>query len=817
MIKFINKNGHTFFGEPPYIHWFGDNDYDPESVDSSETVSEDVKIHTSASGQSINLQYIKNILIISDSSTLTFKTSTDGIFKLVDVTEITDESVLDDLIKDTITLTGVQYSGGLYLYQLIVNASTSNPGQYTDTIIIEESNGQSQNMTIGADFYDYDEIMSINLGNRGTEIPESIQKAIYGADIQEAYVDNILINRKFKELISNYLDIMDNRGSYKSLWNSLEWFEWGENVNLLEIWRNEDGYFEKDLENILSEQYRSLFTTHQKTTYLALEAALHGYKMEDGSVVLDDEKNPVLEDITRMWSNDVLGLKISLLGAFFERYFMPIHLTLKNATVQARVFTNMMKVKHGALQNTHHWHDDWGVVDIKMPHTVTLGSLQVDSNDPLHKVVGVGSNTPFGYKDIDSTDVYYVNKIVGVDYLEDITARNLSGNSYSNTDQNELKIVWGNIRGHVGVVVPIEVTIPLPEGDAISEETIVIYRYSIDGTPGDDENPVRVFERRLYSSVLEDGKYVAKFAFKLFSTIEEKVSFSLQLHSLSGHTWTAASSYEAIDTNGFRLSAYRVSNKEFDNVFYDSSNPTSTYWASWNPYEGQWNTIENDDTDSSTDLDPNKYYGKIIRQYIPCRNTQLYLNELVVVKFNNESAATTLDTNVGSEYYIIKRNHDNKYFRMYIRRKSGKRITEDLFDGQNIQRRDYIFIPQLHEYTSIEDIPLSALSVDQYGRYKPDRDDYLVDSAEDLICVIPEFKYSKKIDISSISWIFENKTTHETIEMSPQTQPVVAYDHWETLTPGYWSVTMTFNYIGEGYKNKITRNSLFLVQKIKDD
>ena len=174
--------------------------------------------------------------------------------------------------------------------------------------------------------------------------------------------------------------------------------------------------------------------------------------------MLDDEKNPVLQDISHMWSNEVLGLKISLLGAFFERYFMPIHLALKNATVQARVFTNMMKIKHAALQNFHHWHDDWGVVDIKMPHTVTLGSLQSYSDDPLHRVVGVGRNTPFGYQDIDSPESSYVNIVAGVDYLEDIITMNIdSTDSYDHTDDNELMTIWGNIRGHVGVVVPIEV------------------------------------------------------------------------------------------------------------------------------------------------------------------------------------------------------------------------------------------------------------------------------------------------------------------------------------------------------------------------
>lgn len=801
MIKFIDKDGYTFFGEVPYVHWFGSNLYE-------QTLNKDYFDELHISGQSTNLQYIKNILILSNNSSLSFSIkSKNSVFHLVDINIIhlieqgefipgTDTKYnFPDALTYQITLSGNQISGGLYVYQLIVNASSPDPGQITEEIQIT---GGLDDITIkvGADFYDYDEILSINLGNRGTELSDSIQKAIYCSDIKESYTDNILINRKLKELISNYLDIMDNKGSYKSLYNSLKWFEWGDNVTINEIWKRNDRYFEKELENIISEKYKTLLFTHQKTSYISLIAALTKYSLDDQQKIeLNEEKLPILENISRIWSNDILGLKISLLGAFFERYFMPIHLSLFNATTQSRVFADKtIKIKSGSLTRTHNWHDDWGVVDIQMDHTVVLGNI---------KPVSVGRNTVFGYQDIDSTDTHYVHKLAGVTYLTGDSTQTPpipgvelidTGHAYDSTDNNELITIWGNIRGHVGVVVPVTVTVPLPEGDALNAETIVIYRYNTDGTL-QDGYPLRIFERRLWESgniapEEEEPVYAARFTFNLLSTGEEKVSFSLQMHSLSGHTWTAASSYEAIDTKGSKLNAYRVYDKEFTGVFAEDDPWVNSIFS----FDGQYNNINENDLNKS-----------ILTQYIPTNNSN-YLNKLFVIDVS--SGHQVPPTSALSDYYVINRG-DNKYI-LCIKKKGGK--TFDSFDSYTVVREDYIFIPQLHDFVDIESIPLKT---DASGRYIMSYDDYIIDPNTDIVCIIPEIKYSKKIDTNSVNWIFKNMTTGEEIIIDqPQQNPFVLYnDKWSKLTEGYWSVTMNFKFLDSNQMNSISRNSMFLVKK----
>ena len=67
MIKFINKEGYTFDGTPPYVFWF-------------------------EGAQSTTLQYTQSILLISDIPQLTFSISKkQKVFRLADPDTLTGE------------------------------------------------------------------------------------------------------------------------------------------------------------------------------------------------------------------------------------------------------------------------------------------------------------------------------------------------------------------------------------------------------------------------------------------------------------------------------------------------------------------------------------------------------------------------------------------------------------------------------------------------------------------------------------------------------------------------------------------------------
>ena len=399
MIKFIDKDGNIFEGQLPYIHWL-------------------------EGGQSVGLWYDLKLLVITDNSNTLLPLVCNGlnensIFKFVrkdalediefntEPIDISDNSsVLTTFYNDpSINIINVNETP-YRVFQIHILCKSNINGQITDTFKLSIGN-ESIDVCVGGDFYNEDEVLSINLGNKGMDIPPYVEKSFYDSNIQETNIDNILINRKFKELLSNYIDIIDCKGSYKSLINSLEWFDWGDNIKIYEIWKSTDKtYFEKNLELILSDIYKYILQTQSKTTYISLVTAL-----QQTTADVDDEKNPILTNIIRKWSNEDLALKISILGAFFERYFMPIHMDLKRASVEAHIYTVQNKVLVGESIHNDNYLNDTSTIEINMPHEVILGNLDG---------VAVGDNTMFGRKidfdhleefvdDIDIEHIYTFN------------------------------------------------------------------------------------------------------------------------------------------------------------------------------------------------------------------------------------------------------------------------------------------------------------------------------------------------------------------------------------------------------------------------
>ena len=83
---------------------------------------------------------------------------------------------------------------------------------------------------------------------------------------------------------------------------------------------------------------------------MGLYAALEKMKLNNKKPVYDSELNPELEFISAKWSFKDLSLKMSMLGKFYEMFFMPIHLDLIHSTVEDIVFSNTIKINQ-ALKN----------------------------------------------------------------------------------------------------------------------------------------------------------------------------------------------------------------------------------------------------------------------------------------------------------------------------------------------------------------------------------------------------------------------------------------------------------------------------------
>lgn len=279
-------------------------------------------------GQSVGLNYIKKICMVSDSPTATIRTeSGQNIFRILRMTQDIPNTVetikmnlkvyadLENLIApnnkwgygedpDEPLCGGFQYNltyditqgdppgtpaSWVYIYMFYILGRSEDPGEYTGSFWINDNEYR-----ISADFYVENEILKENLRNFESKLPESIQKAIYENNVHEELNDNILINRKNKELLMNYMSIMGNKGSYDSILNSINWFEWGDLLRLEEFWKryiNDDldyDYFATELNHQLTPEDVHQLTNHVKSTFLGIYCALNRLQIVDGKMAYQD-------------------------------------------------------------------------------------------------------------------------------------------------------------------------------------------------------------------------------------------------------------------------------------------------------------------------------------------------------------------------------------------------------------------------------------------------------------------------------------------------------------------------------------------------
>lgn len=424
MVKFVNlETGNVFDGQSPYIFW----------IDGE---------------QSTNILYTQNICFISDKEYIEVELPVNEIFTLLSPYDLSKNTKVVDInnlkIQDgKLTSKGTSYKG-LYVHMIYILCQSGVPGEYIEELYIDNIGTR-----IGADFYMENESLYINLSNNGKELPISIQKALYPSHIQEDKVDNILMNRKLKELLSNYWDILANKGSYKSLYNSLEWFEYGDLMDICEVWKRYDksgeSYQIHDIQKMMNDNFNNFLENRAKTTHMAIYLALE--KLTGG---YDKELNPALEKVAYKWSNEELSLKLSLLALFYQTYFMPIHLDLVHTTIENIVFTNTFKnitTPLGSRNDCIYYSGDIKC-NIKDDDEFILGVVETY----------VGPTTIFGNQGN--------NDIIGVEKTPNVFNDNPS--------DDQLRDYSNKLYKGCGTIVDFEIELPISKNDSIKHGEIVI-------------------------------------------------------------------------------------------------------------------------------------------------------------------------------------------------------------------------------------------------------------------------------------------------------------------------------------------------------
>lgn len=590
MIRFIDlDNGIVYNGNRPYIFWF-----DRE--------------------QSTQMIYVKKICVLSDVQELHVSIPNNLVFRFLDMSRIDELSDLEindftyknieQLYTNSFISSGTEYTG-LYVHMLYITACSENIGEFHEEFTLD-----NEQFEIAADFYAERENLKINLSNFGVEIPESIQNAVYDANVHEETKDNVLLNRKYKELLLNYWDIIANVGSYKSLLNSLKWFEYGDLVKLEEIWKHEEWgmnrFNREELNLLLTEKMRSTLANFSKTTHLGLYLALQKYLTVDGEVqyekldditvtstdgsgsvttdrkietdidqdlLLDDEDvdidqpnyqgligemTPKLKNKLFKWSVEDLSLKMYLLGSFYESYFVPIHLDVIHSTIESIVFTNTIKCLNAHYMDRFDYMIDVDsfTCSVKDNSVYKLYDVEVQGYDDPRYHISVPNNDNIINTDMVNVydrdtldDNYPEDFIFGVTYDKVGSMKHDDEDSSDDTVNNRLKTYYLNRYNGIGVVIPFNCILHVEEDDFVNQETILV-------TNGDITRTLN--KHTLYPYV--QGKIEIKF--NLLLTKEGENTITLYFSTAGGRSYIKTLHVTVVGDTRCNIKLYKVkSNK----------------------------------------------------------------------------------------------------------------------------------------------------------------------------------------------------------------------------------------------------------------
>lgn len=340
--------------------------------------------------QSTGLWYYKRIIIGITSNTnsiILAKVPKDSPFKLYDILmNKGDADFLDNdiVLKEEVYSEQLLKQKGIWYHQFYVVGHADEPGEFIGDIEFWawERNADDEYSTVvpdtdpvfvgklkvGMEVYGENEILRINLQNMGVNLSDDIGRSIYESDLYEERPDWVLLNNKWRELLTNFMDVVGCKGNYKSLKNSLEWFNYGRLVELRECWKHETlggvKLMDRPLNSWLTDWYNKSLSSIAKTSYMVLRQcsvdldSIISHKLAPSLVGIGSLGNsshtipvykPYIYDPQRIaendlnddevkWAKDEMRMKMQLLGMFFEKYFMPIHLDLLRSSVEDLYF-----------------------------------------------------------------------------------------------------------------------------------------------------------------------------------------------------------------------------------------------------------------------------------------------------------------------------------------------------------------------------------------------------------------------------------------------------------------------------------------------
>lgn len=634
MTHFIDiQTGNIFDGHQPYCFWFDES-------------------------QSVGLNYIKQICFVSDKSTVIVELNSD-VFKLLELNSSTSAlktfeqmpnhcintfkyKSLEDLIVKNSTYKnyGILHlpknsSKSVYIHMLYIVGHSDVSGECVETIKID-----GEEFLIGADFYNENEILKKNLQNIGFEVPDAIQKAIYEVNLREDSTDTTTLNRKFKELLIEQIDILANKGSYNSLINSLNWFEYGDLIKIQEYWKNKDSvYYRSELTSIIKDSLQDLLQTHTKTTYIGLYLALNKIKVDEyGNIIYakpDNHKHTVngidlysaklnkglyKEDPKQNRKLQINAGNVNIEdfkdgeldknyeGSNWKRLYQglipePIPQLEYISSLYGKEELSLKMALLGNFYATYFMPIHLDLIHSTIENIVFTDTIKLSTFNNYTRIDLVNNTQSFNIS-LDNNEVYYLNNITvsANDYTNMSTPLSndgvvkILGVEYLNNIFSESAKVWQQLYSGIGCVIPVYFDVKLDENTCIQKVNFV-KEYIKNGNL---EKEYSSFDVLIHP---ENPNEFVQYKFNLLFTEANKYSIGIELILNNGQTYSKRfNDINIVDNTNSDISLYKIEKLTIDEINNILNNGT----PNWNMFA--FSTLDSTDDES-------------YKQYITSNNT----------------------------------------------------------------------------------------------------------------------------------------------------------------------------------------------------
>lgn len=736
--------------------------------------------------QSVNIYYAMKLAVISKKQFINCEMDS-KIFSFANPSASAKE--LKDIIinNKTFQSSGTKLSPNEFLHITYVIAMSPVVGECTTEIIID-----NEAFKVGGDFYGCNEEDLINLKNLETHIPTGIQKAIYDGDVNEDKTDYILYNRKIKELLTNSLTILGNKGSYKSMINALEWFEWGDKIELREFWKTKFKSFihfsMNEINDVIDADMKTLLNQSTKTTFIGLYAQLNGiakkgdriqyekinmssgdsrdlkFSLEHAEVNGDlniNNKILSIQDDHVIIEENTKDLPGGLSGANFEKisyedpaFLAELNPQIYNISYDINKVDISLKISllgsylsrflpihitpiHYTMEN----------VVFQVPQKLFVGSLE-SRKDYFDNIFPLSITSPKKEYYLKTEHVYVyedtlfksLNGIVGCeDELRDIVG-----------DKNQ-ELFARNLYFDIACKIPLEIDLNFLEDD----EYIFKEELTISGL--DDlvkSNNIYYKNNKINFNILlqEVGSYNIK----------------INLTSIRGINYIGDININVRDDSDSDIKLFKVSRMSLNDRIILNNLPSSDGLNNF--------TFSN--------ISNNSGYHKYV-QYLPTSKIGMGVSHVVHIGFETESEKSNIKKNYN--YIWLERNTKTAKYMVGISKKFIDEMTNERYKYSKV-------IYNTTEFFENEMILACMHELKEY-----DNRDIKIG---EVLCVSPTVLISK--EISESTWIFKNDSTGEYWEedgLNIQEPFIADFKLSQNLTPGYYTIIFKYK-LGETTNTK---------------